>query len=150
MCVIIGNEETTESSRNESGANLDWSADNGVEPEFAYQNQRNNAKDQMKHIDRCLTEKLIKQVELGDKLERKFDSVTYKAALAALNETFVLDLSQECIRSRLKKWKRLYGLVKELLSSREFEWDKKQKMIVADDSVWSKHIKVHFLFYKIC
>ncbi|KAM7513857.1 hypothetical protein LguiA_003440 [Lonicera macranthoides] len=143
LCVIIGNEETTESSRNESEANLDWSADNCVETEFAYQNQRKNANDQRKYIDRCLTEKLIKQVELGDKLERKFDCVTYKAALAALNETFVPDLSQECIRSRLKKWKRLYGLVKELLSSREFEWDKKQKMIVADDSVWNKYIKMH-------
>uniref|UniRef100_A0A5B7BRF2 Myb/SANT-like domain-containing protein n=1 Tax=Davidia involucrata TaxID=16924 RepID=A0A5B7BRF2_DAVIN len=150
LCVIIGNDNPTESSKNDAEADMDWAADNeGIETEVAYQSQPDNGKERGKYIiwtdemDRCLTEKLVEQVKLGNKLEKNFKPVAYTAVVTTLNENFALDLTKENIKSRLKTWKKLYGLVKEVLSHRGFVWDEERKMVVATDSVWNEYIKMH-------
>ncbi|XP_059665442.1 uncharacterized protein LOC132311536 [Cornus florida] len=123
LCYIIENFNPTESSTNDSEADLDWDTENeDVETEIVYQNRSDNAKERVKYIiwtdemDRCLTEILVDQLKQGNKLEKKFKPVSFAAALTVLNENFALNVTKENIKSRLKTWKKLYGLVKELLS----------------------------------
>lgn len=153
MCVIIGCNDPPESSVNITENDLDLIAENeAVVAEETYYNEVDNAKDKGKYIswtdemDRCLTQLLVQQVMLGNKLDKNFKPVAYMAALTVLNEKFGLDLTKENIRNRLKTWKKQYGLVKELLSHGGFEWDERYKMVVATDSDWNEYIKVHVLF----
>ncbi|CAK9155011.1 unnamed protein product [Ilex paraguariensis] len=152
LCVVIGNDDPILSSGNDTETDLYCDADNSVEAELAYQNQSDCAKEKGKcslwthEMDLCLTEKLIEQVKLGNKLERNFRPVAYAAALNALNENFALDLTMDEIRRRVKTWKKLYGTIKELLSNRGFTWDERQNMVVANDTTWNEYIKVHFVY----
>jgi hypothetical protein len=57
-------------------------------------------------MDRCLTQLLVEQVMLGNKLEKNFKPVAYTAALTVLNDKFGLDSTKENIRDRLKTWKK--------------------------------------------
>uniref|UniRef100_A0A2N9FX33 Myb/SANT-like domain-containing protein n=1 Tax=Fagus sylvatica TaxID=28930 RepID=A0A2N9FX33_FAGSY len=150
LCVIIGYNDPPESSLNIAENNLDLIVENeAVVAEEAYYNEIDNAKDKGKYIswtdemDRCLTQLLVEQVMLGNKLEKNFKPVAYMTALTVLNEKFGLDLTRENIRNRLKTWKKQYGLVKELLSHSGFEWDERYKMVVAPDSDWNEYIKRH-------
>jgi hypothetical protein len=93
-------------------------------------------------MDLCLTELLVKQVMLGNKLEKNFKTSAYIATLAVLNERFDLNLTIENIKSRLRTWKKQYVLMKEMLSRGGFEWDEGRKMVVATDSTWNEYIKV--------
>lgn len=152
LCVILGNDDPTESSINDAEADLDWTAHNeGVGAEL-YENRSDNGNGKGKYVvwtvemDRCLTEKLIEQVKMGNKVEKSFTPVAYKAAVKALNAKFRLDLKKANIRNRLKTLKKMYGHVKEILSHKGFMWDKTQKMVVANDAVWKEYIKVRFLF----
>jgi hypothetical protein len=81
-------------------------------------------------MDLCLTELLVKQVMLGNKLEKNFKTSAYIATLAVLNERFDLNLTIENV------------LMKEMLSRGGFEWDEGRKMVVATDSTWNEYIKV--------
>lgn len=152
LCIILGNDDPTESSINDAEADMDWTAHNeGVGAEL-YENRSDNGNGKGKYVvwtvemDRCLTEKLIEQVKLGNKVEKSFTPVAYKAAVKALNAKFGLDLKKANIRNRLKTLKKMYGHVKEILSHKGFMWDKTRKMVVANDAVWNEYIKVRFLF----
>ena len=96
-------------------------------------------------MDRCLTEQLVEQVTLGNKLQKSFKPVAFRAALSVLNKRFPLDLTTENIKNRLKTWKKQYRLVKELLSQHGFEWDERQKMVIANDLEWRECIKVQLI-----
>ncbi|KAF2291812.1 hypothetical protein GH714_035703 [Hevea brasiliensis] len=118
-----------------------------VDAEDAFKNQSDNAKEKGKYIswteemDHCLTELLLEQVLLGNRLAKNFKAAAYTAALTVLNKKFALVLTKENIRNRLKTWRKQYGLVKELLSHSGFEWDERQKMVVSSDSKWNEYIK---------
>lgn len=156
MCVIIGCIDPPESSLNIGEDDLDLIAQNeAVVAEETYHNQSDNANDRGKYVswtdemDRCLTQLLVEQVILGNKLDKNFKPVAYTAALTVLNDKFGLDLTKENIRNRLKTWKKQYGLVTELLSHSGFEWDERYKMVVANDSDWNEYIKVLYVFLQI-
>ncbi|KAF8403690.1 hypothetical protein HHK36_011794 [Tetracentron sinense] len=108
-----------------------------------------NAKEKGKYMiwtnemDRCLTKILVEQAKKGNKIDKTLKSAAYTAAVRALNDKFSLDLTKEHIRSRLKTWKKQYGVLKELLAQRGFEWDEERKMVIANDSVWNDYIKEH-------
>ncbi|GLU18932.1 hypothetical protein SLE2022_352080 [Rubroshorea leprosula] len=144
--IILGYDDLPESSLNGTDDNLNLNAGNEA-AENTYCGWSDIAKRKWKYVswteemDRCLAEQLIEQVVLGNKLENSFKPVAFEAALAVLNSKFSLDLTVEDIRYRLKTWKKEYGLVKELLSDNGFEWDERQKMVIADDSEWNKYIE---------
>lgn len=149
LCVILGNDDPTESSINNAKADMNWTADNeGVEAEL-YENRSDSGNGKGKYVvwtvemDRCLTDKLIEQVKMGNKLEKSLTPVAYRAAVKGLNAKFGLDLTKANIRNRLKTWKKMYGHVKEILSHKGFKWDKTRKMVVANDAVWNEYIKRH-------
>lgn len=99
-------------------------------------------------MDSCLSRILVEQVLLGNKSEsnNKFKHTAYDVAVFGLNERFQLDLTKDHVKNRIKTWKKLYACVKELLDHSEFRWDEKQKIVVAEDSVWKDYIKVSFIF----
>ncbi|XP_058008906.1 uncharacterized protein At2g29880-like [Hevea brasiliensis] len=137
-----------ESSLNGDDTNFNLAAGGAaVDAEDAFKNQSDNAKEKGKYIswteemDHCLTELLLEQVLLGNRLAKNFKAAAYTAALTVLNKKFALVLTKENIRNRLKTWRKQYGLVKELLSHSGFEWDERQKMVVASDSKWNEYIK---------
>ncbi|XP_057955678.1 uncharacterized protein LOC131149329 [Malania oleifera] len=151
LCVIFGSDEPSESySLDGAEIDFDLTADTeGMDNEDAFNNRSDSGKEKGKYMlwtddmDRCLTEKLMEQVRLGNKLEKNFKPSAYTAVLTTLNEKFALELTKENIRSRLKTWKKQYGLVKELLSYGGFAWDEQRKMVVASGSVWKEYIKKH-------
>jgi hypothetical protein len=97
-------------------------------------------------MDLCLTELLVQQVMLGNKLEKNFKTSAYIATVAVLNDRFNLNLTIENIKSRLRTWRKQYVLMKEMLSRGGFEWDEARKMVVATDSTWNEYIKVFITF----
>lgn len=97
-------------------------------------------------MDHCLTELLVKQVMLGNKLEKNFKTSAYIATVAVLNDRFGLNLTIENIKGRLKTWRKHYDHVKKMLSQGGFEWDEERKMVVATDSKWNEYIKVYLVF----
>lgn len=121
-----------------------------ADTEELFYNQSDAAKEKGKYIlwtdemDRCLTEQLVEQATLGNKLQKSFKQMALKAAVSVINKKFSLDLTTENIRNRLRTRKKQYRLVKELLSQHGFEWDERQKMVIANDSEWRQCIKVTF------
>nr|POF04668.1 dexh-box atp-dependent rna helicase dexh18, mitochondrial [Quercus suber] len=116
-----------------------------------YETRSYNAKDKVKYMawtsemDRCLTEILVEEVKKGNKIDSSHSTLkpaAYRAALTALNENFVLDLTKEHIRNRLKTWRKQFGILRELLAHKGFKWDETRKMVIADNSVvWQPYIE---------
>lgn len=95
-------------------------------------------------MDRSLGKVLVEQVILGNKnrLDNKFKPAAYEAAVFAIKERFHLDLTKDHVRNRLKTWKKQYDILQELLDQRDFEWDERRKMVIANDSAWNEYVKV--------
>ncbi|KAJ1424069.1 Myb/SANT-like domain [Sesbania bispinosa] len=150
LCIIIGHGNPPDSSMNGARANVGMTADYDVmEGQETNHHRINNTMEKGVHVtwtdemDHCLTELLVNQVMLGNKLEKNFKTSAHIAALTVLNERFGLNLTKEKIINRLKAWRKQYGLVKEMLSQGGFEWDEGRKMVVAPDSKWNEYIKKH-------
>lgn len=148
LCIIIGHIDPPGmiTARAKMGMLTD---DNVVEAQETNYHGTDNTTEKGKSVtwtdemDLCLTELLVKQVMLGNKLEKNFKTSAYIATLAVLNERFDLNLTIENIKSRLRTWKKQYVLMKEMLSRGGFEWDEGRKMVVATDSTWNEYIKKH-------
>ncbi|XP_007015359.2 PREDICTED: uncharacterized protein LOC18590030 isoform X1 [Theobroma cacao] len=148
LFAIFGCDDLPESSLNSSNDDVNLTANNeAADTEELFYGQSDVAKDKGKYIlwtdemDQCLTEQLVQQVTIGNKHQKSFKPVAFRAALSVLNKKFSLDLTTENIGNRLRTWKKQYRLVKELLSQRGFEWDEGQKMVIANDSEWRECIK---------
>lgn len=153
LCIIIGHCDPSDSSISAVCANVGMTRDDDVmEAHDRNYHGTGNTKEKgmcvtwTDEMDHYLTELLVKQVMLGNKLEKNFKTSAYIATLAGLNERFGLKLTVENIRSRLKTWKKQYGLLKEMLSQGGFEWDVERKMVLATDSKWNEYIKVYSVF----
>ncbi|MED6170681.1 hypothetical protein PIB30_033333 [Stylosanthes scabra] len=114
-----------------------------------YQTCSSNDKEKSKYViwtsemDSKLAKVLVEQVKKGNKVDNVFKPEALAAAVKALNEQFGLYLSKGHIKNRLKTWRKQFGVLKELLVQRGFEWNERQKMVVADDAVWNQYIKAH-------
>jgi len=148
LCIIIGHCDPHDSPMSGACANMGMTTDNGVREVQETYCRRTNLTwtDEM---DRCLTELLVNQVLSGNKLEKNFKTSAYIAVLTALNQRFGLNLTKENIISRLNAWRKQYGLLKEMLSQGNFEWDEGCKMVVATDLEWNEYIKVYSVLLNI-
>ncbi|CAK9155012.1 unnamed protein product [Ilex paraguariensis] len=114
-----------------------------------YHTRSSNAKEKMKYIiwtkemDRCLSEVLADHAKQGYKSDKIIKTATYVAAVTALNEKFGLDLAKGHVKNRLKTWRKQFAALKEILAQKGFKWDKAQKMVIANDTVWNDYLKVH-------
>lgn len=150
LCMIIGHCDPSDRSTNGACANMGMTTDNGVmEVQETNCHRTNHAKEKGKSVtwtdemDQCLTELLVNQVMLGNKLEKNYKTSAYIAALTVLNERFGLNLTKENIISRLNSWRKQYGVLKEMFSQGKFKWDEEHKMVVATDLEWNEYIKKH-------
>lgn len=118
----------------------------------AYQTRSSNAKEKVRYVvwttemDSCLTKILAEQVKKGNKVDNILKPAAFAAALKELNENFHLDLTKDHIKNRLKTWRKQFGILKELLAHKGFQWDEAQKMVIADNSVWNDYIRVISFF----
>ncbi|XP_054819374.1 uncharacterized protein LOC129318557 isoform X2 [Prosopis cineraria] len=147
LSIIIGDNDPPDSSLI---ANLGLTTNDEVmDGQEAFYHETDSAKEKGKYVlwtdemDRCLTQLLVKQVVMGNKLEKNFKSSAYLTAVTAINEKFGLDLTKENVRNRLKTWKKQHYSVKEMLSHGGFEWDDERKIVVANDLTWKEYIKKH-------
>ena len=137
MCTIFGNDNVVAEAVNISPVqNSGKMKDQAKNMRWTYE------------MDQCLSKVLAEHVKLGNKskLDNKLRPAAYVAAVSALNKRFQLDLTREHIRNRLKTWKKQYEILKRLLHHSEFEWDKTQTMVIANDSAWARYIKVKDTF----
>ncbi|KAK7259947.1 hypothetical protein RIF29_25581 [Crotalaria pallida] len=149
LCIIIGHIDPPDSSLDGPHASMGLTIDEVVDAGETNYRGTDSAMLKVKYVtwtdemDRYLTELLVNQVMLGNKLEKNFKTSAYIVALTALNERFGLNLTIENIKNRFKIWKKQYCLVKEMLSKGGFGWDEERKMVVATDSEWNEYIKKH-------
>lgn len=123
----------------------------GMQPKV-YETRSSNAKEKggkymvwTSEMDNCLTEVLAEQVKKGNKADNILKPAAFAAAVKALNEKFGMYMSKGHIKNRLKTWRKQFGVLKELLAHRGFVWNKTQKMVVANNSVWNDYIRVILL-----
>ncbi|KAF8393304.1 hypothetical protein HHK36_021545 [Tetracentron sinense] len=57
-------------------------------------------------------------------------------------EKLSITIDKDQILSRVKRWKKLYEIVNDLLSQSGFGWNDTRKMVDAEDSVWVEYLKV--------
>jgi hypothetical protein len=133
LCIIFGNYNETAEAINASPIQCGGKAkDQGKSTRWTNE------------MDCCLGKVLVEQIILGNKnkLDNKFKPAAYEAAVLAINKIFHLDLTKDHVRNRLKTWKKQYDILQKVLDQSDFEWDERQKMVIADDSAWNKYIKV--------
>ncbi|CAL1403555.1 unnamed protein product [Linum trigynum] len=94
-------------------------------------------------MDRCLVRTLIKEIKNGNRKDGVFRAVSYRIAVETINQVFGLDLARDNVKNRLRTLKRLYGILKQLLANEGFEWDKENKMVIAEDLAWNDYLKDH-------
>ncbi|KAE9598383.1 putative pyridoxal phosphate-dependent transferase, subdomain 2, Myb/SANT-like protein [Lupinus albus] len=146
LCIIIGHIDPPDTSLNDT---MSFTIDEVLEAEETNRHGTRNAMTKVRYVtwtdemDHCLTELLVNQVMMGNKLEKNFKTSAYIVTITALNERFGLNLTIENIKNRLKTWKKQYDLLKEMLYLGGFRWDEGRKMVVATDSEWNEYIKKH-------
>ncbi|XVF47195.1 hypothetical protein PTKIN_Ptkin03bG0089600 [Pterospermum kingtungense] len=115
----------------------------------SYQTRSSNAKEKGKYVqwsremDHWLAKLLAEEVKKGNKTDSSLKPAAYMGALTSINEKFGLGLTRKHLKNRLKTWRKQFGILKELLVHKGFQWDEKQRMVVADASVWNDYIKAH-------
>ncbi|KAL2329076.1 hypothetical protein Fmac_022503 [Flemingia macrophylla] len=85
--------------------------------------------------DAYLVELLIDQHKSGRTAYNEFKNEVIKSVTRDFNKRFGLNLEENQIKNRYNVMKKDYGVVKTLLSHKEFVWDETRHMVVADDKV---------------
>ncbi|XP_057456572.1 L10-interacting MYB domain-containing protein-like [Lotus japonicus] len=92
--------------------------------------------------DAYMVELLIEQHKSGRTAYNEFKNEVIKSVTWDFNKKFGLNLEENQIKNRYNVMKKDYGVVKTLLSHKEFAWDETRRMVVADDKVWENYIMV--------
>ncbi|KAK7264177.1 hypothetical protein RJT34_31782 [Clitoria ternatea] len=92
--------------------------------------------------DAYMVELLIQQHKSGKTAYNEFKNEVIKSVTWEFNKKFGLNLEENQIKNRYNVMKKDYGVVKTLLSHKEFVWDETRHMVVADDKVWDNYIMV--------
>ncbi|XP_027355449.1 uncharacterized protein LOC113865234 [Abrus precatorius] len=92
--------------------------------------------------DAYLVELLIEQHKSGRTAYNEFKNEVIKSVTWEFNKKFGLNLEENQIKNRYNVMKKDYGVVRTLLSHKEFVWDETRHMVVADDKVWDSYIMV--------
>ena len=101
--------------------------------------------------DAYLVELLIEQHKNGRTAYNEFKNEVIKSVTWEFNKKFGLNLEENQIKNRYNVMKKDYGVVKTLLSHKEFGWDETRHMVVADDKVWDSYIMVsNYYLVTIC
>ncbi|OMO99936.1 hypothetical protein COLO4_13013 [Corchorus olitorius] len=95
-------------------------------------------------MDRVLADILRDQHNLGNKCDSSWKSIAYNNAASALSSQFNVSIIGDNVKSRVKIWKKWYGIVHDILSQSRFNWDGTTCMITVDnESAWNDYVKSH-------
>ena len=82
---------------------------------------------------------------LSNKRDAGWKTVAYNSASSMLSSQLHIDITADNVKNPIKTWKKLYGIVSDILGQSGFSWDATKKMItVDDDNAWQEYIKVRF------
>lgn len=98
-------------------------------------------------MDQYFIELMLDQLRKGNKRKNSFAQQAWRDMLFLFNAKFCLQHRKRFLKHRYKKLFKYYADVKSLLDQRGFYWDQKQRMVVADDDIWDKYIKVCYYFH---
>ena len=94
----------------------------------------------------ALVDILRDERNLGNKGDAGWKIVAYNNASSKLSSQPHIDIIADNVKNRIKTWKKLYGIVSDILGQSGFSWDATKKMItVNDDNAWQEYIKVRFI-----
>ena len=97
-------------------------------------------------MEHALVDILREERNLGNKGDAGWKTVSYNSASSKLSSQLHIDITVDNVKNRMKTWKKLYGIVSDILSQSGFSWDATKKMItVDDDNAWQEYIKVQFI-----
>uniref|UniRef100_A0A2N9FQY4 Myb/SANT-like domain-containing protein n=1 Tax=Fagus sylvatica TaxID=28930 RepID=A0A2N9FQY4_FAGSY len=95
-------------------------------------------------MERALADILRDERNVGNKSDAGWKTVAYNSASSKLSSQLHIDITADNVKNRIKTWKKLYGIVSDILGQSGFSWDATKKMItVDDDNAWQEYIKAH-------
>ena len=84
-------------------------------------------------VERASADILRDECNLGNKGDVGWKTVAYNSASSKLSSQLHIDITVDNVKNRIKTWKKLYGIVSDILSQSGFSWDATKKMITVDD-----------------
>lgn len=97
-------------------------------------------------MDGYFVDLMLDQVRKGSTRKHAFSKQAWKDMLILFNTKFYTQYHKGFLRHRYKKLFKYYVDVRTLLDQKGFSWDEKRQMIVANDSLWDKYVKVYDYF----
>uniref|UniRef100_A0A2N9EQR9 Myb/SANT-like domain-containing protein n=1 Tax=Fagus sylvatica TaxID=28930 RepID=A0A2N9EQR9_FAGSY len=96
-------------------------------------------------MEHALADILRDERNLGNKGDAGWKTVAYNSASSKLSSQLHIDITADNVKNRIKTWKKLYGIVSDILSQSGFNWDATKKMMITvdDDNAWQEYIKSH-------
>ncbi|OMO62471.1 hypothetical protein CCACVL1_22808 [Corchorus capsularis] len=94
-------------------------------------------------MDQYFIELMLGNLNQGNKSKNAFNKQAWNDMLASFNAKFCFQLGKGFLRRRYRKLLKQYTDVQNLLQQKEFSWDERQQMVVADDLVWDNYIMAH-------
>ncbi|XVF55898.1 hypothetical protein PTKIN_Ptkin06aG0073300 [Pterospermum kingtungense] len=94
-------------------------------------------------MDQYFLELMIDQVHKGNKVGCTFKKEAWVRMIILFNAKFGFQHSRAVLKNRYKILRSQYASIRTLLTQKGFHWDETQKMVIADDCIWSKCIKEH-------
>ncbi|KAI4348858.1 hypothetical protein L6164_009527 [Bauhinia variegata] len=101
-------------------------------------------------MDQFFVELMLEQVRKRNKIGRTFKKKAWAEMIESFNERFRYHYGKVVLKNRFNVLRRHYSSIKVLLDKEGFSWDETQQMVVADDQLWHKCIRVNhnFRLYK--
>ncbi|KAJ4951254.1 hypothetical protein NE237_028086 [Protea cynaroides] len=94
--------------------------------------------------DDYLVELMIDQLPFGwKKKENGFTKQSWHSMTIRFNRKFGLQFEKSQLRNRYTNLRRIYFIIKSLVSQNGFGWDEAQQTITAKDEVWDHYISDH-------
>lgn len=89
---------------------------------------------------------MLEQVLGGNRLNNGFSKKAWKHICEEFNKRSGQKFDKQQLKNRHGVLRRLYNNIKSLLDQECFSWDKSQCLVVAEDEVWVKYMKVSCIF----
>ncbi|OMO95060.1 hypothetical protein COLO4_16082 [Corchorus olitorius] len=94
-------------------------------------------------MDTKLADILRDQRIQGNKCDGSWKSIAYNTAAFVLSSQFNVSILGDNVKSRVKIWKKWYGIVSDILGQSGFNWDGTTCMVTVNESAWDDYVKSH-------
>ncbi|KAF8395486.1 hypothetical protein HHK36_019432 [Tetracentron sinense] len=94
-------------------------------------------------MDHFLIELMLDEVQRGNRIGRAFKNKSWARMIELFNKKFECRYTKNALGHRYKNLKKQYNAIQMLLNQSGFGWDRRERMVVADDYVWDDYIKTH-------